>query len=325
MNEYHVPYRVSGSQSFFARTEVKDILAYLKVMINPDDDIAFLRISNTPRRAIGPSILSKLSAYAKERNISLFSASFEIGLTQTLTGNSLERLRVFTRWLSITADNMWHMHAIDVIHSMVQNIDYQGWLHEVNSSTAIADRKMKNVNELLAWLQKIMSNANNPESKELTISEAINKIMLIDMLSRNEEKEKFDSVHLSTLHAAKGLEFPYVIIAGMEEELLPHKTSIADNQLEEERRLTYVGITRAKRTMTFILAKKRKHFNEWTDCQPSRFLDEIPQDIVQWEGLDAQTDPLQRQKQGKAHIATLKALLNNRTSKVKKISSEENF
>jgi len=116
-------------------------------------------------------------------------------------------------------------------------------------------------------------------------------------------------VHLMTLHAAKGLEFPHVFLIGMEEELLPHRTSIEEGNVEEERRLAYVGITRARETLTFTLATRRKRYGEMLECEPSRFLKELPQEDLVWEGAGAEVDPQQRQERGAAHLANVRGLL----------------
>jgi len=305
LREFQIPYQLSGGTSFFSRSEVKDILAYLKILVNPDDDGAFLRIANVPRREIGPATLEKLSAYAQMRECNLFTASFEMGLEQTLTGKPLQKLREFCTWLQATADAINQESSIAVIRGMVGKIDYETWLLDTCTNPAVAEKRMENVNDLLAWLEKMMQD-------DLTLAQAVNKILLIDMLSRKDEESNSDRVNLLTLHAAKGLEFPYVFILGMEEDLLPHRNSIDADSIEEERRLAYVGLTRAQRTLTLTLSKQRRRYKELIDCQPSRFLDELPKDLVRWEGLAGVTkDPAQRQQHGKAQLSALKAMLNN--------------
>lgn len=286
LREYQIPYQLSGGTSFFARSEVKDILAYLKVLVNPDDDGAFLRIANIPRREIGPATLEKLSSYAQMRGCNLFTASFEIGLEQTLTGKPLQKLREFCEWLQATAELIEKENSIAVIKGMVAQIDYATWLLDTCNNPTIAEKRMENVNDLLAWLERML------QDDELALSAALNKILLIDMLSRKDEENNSDRVNLLTLHAAKGLEFPYVFILGLEEELLPHRNSIDADSIEEERRLTYVGLTRAKRNLTLTLSKQRRRYKELIDCQPSRFLNELPKELLAWEGLPGTTKTL---------------------------------
>lgn len=312
LREHRIPYHLNGGISFFSRTEVKDILAYLKIMINPDDDCAFLRIVNVPKREIGPSTIEKLSDYAKTRDISLYHASFELGLEQTLSGKPLERLQHFSHWLSLTSDNIKRGDVLSNIHDMVKHIRYETWLFDTCSNPKTAERRMENVQDLLNWLTRLLSNEGEKAQEESpTLAEALNKILLIDILERNEDEKTPDAVQLITLHAAKGLEFPHVFLVGMEEGCLPHKNSIEAESIEEERRLCYVGITRAQKTLTLTLAKQRKRYGDKIDCIPSRFLDELPPEDVVWEGNLKDTTPEARQEQGRSHLATIRGLLGN--------------
>lgn len=303
LREYQIPYQLSGGTSFFARSEIKDILAYLKILVNPDDDGAFLRIANVPRREIGPSTLEKLSAYANMRELNLFTASFELGLEQSITGKPLHKLREFCTWLRATAVAIEQENSIAIIKGMLEQIDYATWLLDNCNNPTVAEKRMENVHDLLAWLEKIMRD-------DLSLAAAINKMLLIDILNRQEEENDLDRVNLLTLHAAKGLEFPYVFILGLEEGLLPHRNSIDTNSIEEERRLAYVGLTRAQRNLTLTLSKQRRRYKELIDCTPSRFLAELPTELVIWEGAGhANKDPLQRQQHGKAQLSALKSML----------------
>jgi ATP-dependent DNA helicase Rep len=306
LREYQIPYQLSGGTSFFSRSEVKDILAYLKLIVNNDDDGAFLRIANVPRREIGPATLEKLSDYAQNREISLFEASFELGLEQTLTGKSLHKLQEFCNWLNQTIDSIEGdtEDTMAVIKGMVARIDYETWLIDCSSSPMQAEKRMENVNDLLEWLEKLLKDG-------LSLNEALNKMLLIDMLSRNAEESNSDRVNLLTLHAAKGLEFPHVFILGFEEELLPHRNSIDTDTVEEERRLAYVGLTRAQHTLTLTLSKQRRRYKELVDCQPSRFLKELPTELLSWDDpASKQLDPEQRQQKGKAQLSALKSMLS---------------
>jgi ATP-dependent DNA helicase Rep len=303
LREYQIPYQLSGGTSFFSRSEVKDILAYLKILVNPDDDGAFLRIANVPRREIGPSTLEKLSSYAQMRDINLLTASFELGVEQTLNGKPLNKLREFCLWIQQTTDAINQDSTIGVIRGMIQQIDYATWLLDTCTNPAIAEKRMENVNDLVAWLERMLKD-------DLTLAEAVNKMLLIDMLTRQEEENNSDRVNLLTLHAAKGLEFPYVFILGMEEELLPHRNSLDTNSIEEERRLAYVGLTRAQRNLSLTLCKQRRRYKELVDCEPSRFLAELPAELISWEGMPGQTKSAeQRQQHGKSQLSALRAML----------------
>ena len=299
-----IPYQITGGTSFFARAEIKDVMAYLRLLVNPDDDNAFLRVINTPRRKIGPSILEGLSAYANERGISLLAGCGELGLTQFLETKKLEKLQRFSSWLENIREQSQRGDSIAAIREMLADIDYEGWLHQNTTTQAAAERAIANVELLINSLQKSLS---NDEGESDDIEAAINKLILRDLLERQEEEDINNQVQLMTLHAAKGLEFPHVFIMGMEEDLLPHRNSIENGDIEEERRLAYVGITRAQQHLTFTLARKRKQFGEVLSTTPSRFLEELPQDLLEWEGRSDAT-PEQKKEKGTAAIAGLKDL-----------------
>ena len=305
LRENNVPYFISGNTSFFAYAEIKDVLAYLRLLVNPGDDAAFLRVINTPRREIGPTTLEKLGAYANERHISLYAACSELGLQQRLSEKSVQRLGKFCAWLRETAIGIEREDTFAVIHKMIDEINYSQWLNENSKTQASAERKLKNVYELIEWLQRI---AAKDQGEAKSLAEVIAKVMLLDILDRNQEQEAGDQVSLMTLHAAKGLEFPHVFLIGMEENLLPHQNSIETGNIEEERRLAYVGITRAQKTLTFSYCTHRKRYGELAECEPSRFLSELPEEDLEW--LNKKQLPAEEIKQrGKASLAQLKAML----------------
>ncbi|HCZ9663548.1 TPA: DNA helicase Rep, partial [Vibrio cholerae] len=250
LTQNRVPYKLSGGTSFFARAEIKDIMAYLRVLVNPDDDNAFLRIVNTPKREIGPATLEKLGSYANMRGKSLFTASFELGLEQHLSGRGLENLRRFTEWLVAIADNAERGNTVEAVRALVRDIRYEDWLYETSASPKAAEMRMKNVSDLYSWIVADLE-GDNPDQQEKTLKEVVQRLTLRDMMERGEENDDSDAVQLMTLHASKGLEFPYVYLIGAEEGILPHQTSIDEENVEEERRLMYVGITRAQRELTF--------------------------------------------------------------------------
>lgn len=285
LRENNIPYFISGSTSFFAYSEIKDILAYLRLLVNSDDDAAFLRIINTPRRELGPTTLEKLGAYAAQRQISLFTASTELGLGQTVSSKSLVRLQKFSDWINATAEHIERDDTFAVIEKMLNDIGYEDWLRENSKTKESAERKMKNVFELINWLKRV---AEKEATEQKSLADVIAHIMLIDILERNQEEQASDQVSLMTLHSAKGLEFQHVFLVGMEENILPHQNTIesddvnATNGIEEERRLAYVGITRAQRALTFSYCTHRKKYGDVTECQPSRFLSELPIEELEW-------------------------------------------
>jgi ATP-dependent DNA helicase Rep len=296
LQHHQIPYKMSGGSSFFGKTEIKDVMAYLRLIVNPDDDNAFLRIINTPRRQIGTSTLEALGGYASEREISLFAALDEMGLHSRIPEKNLERLQRFAHWIKQVGQNCRSETPVNAIREMLSDIDYEGWLHQNSNTPRAAEKRLENVFYLVESLQKTLDKTTNDDEDDLDsidkksrIEDAIAKLVLRDLMERQEEEDLSDQVQLMTLHASKGLEFPHVFMVGMEEELLPHRNSIEDNNIEEERRLTYVGITRAQKTLSMTLAGKRKQFGEMSETTPSRFLDELPPEDVEWEGFGEQS------------------------------------
>ncbi|MGT3816946.1 DNA helicase Rep [Vibrio cholerae] len=307
LTQNRVPYKLSGGTSFFARAEIKDIMAYLRVLVNPDDDNAFLRIVNTPKREIGPATLEKLGSYANMRGKSLFTASFELGLEQHLSGRGLENLRRFTEWLVAIADNAERGNTVEAVRALVRDIRYEDWLYETSASPKAAEMRMKNVSDLYSWIVADLE-GDNPDQQEKTLKEVVQRLTLRDMMERGEENDDSDAVQLMTLHASKGLEFPYVYLIGAEEGILPHQTSIDEENVEEERRLMYVGITRAQRELTFMVCKERRQFGELIKPTQSRFLDELPQEDLEWEVKKKPVTQEERMAKGQEHIANLRAM-----------------
>ncbi|MCG8383191.1 MAG: UvrD-helicase domain-containing protein [Gammaproteobacteria bacterium] len=309
LREKQTPYYVNGGSSFFDKTEVKDLLAYLRLIINPEDDTAFLRIVNTPRREIGASTLEKLATYASERKTSMLFASLELGLVSQLSERAQNRLSQFSQWISQLADEAERgTEPVQILDTVIEHTHYESWLRDNSTDLRAAERKMNNLQELRQWIEALTSRADPADQ---TLKNVVSHIALQDILERNTEEDASGQVQLMTLHAAKGLEFPYVFIVGMEEELLPHVNSMDDHPILEERRLAYVGITRAQKQLTFTLCKYRQRYGEKVDCEPSRFLDELPQEDLQWIGKsdDSQQSREEQLTTGKEHLASLRALL----------------
>jgi ATP-dependent DNA helicase Rep len=305
LRTHNIPYLLSGGTSFFSRAEVKDVMAYLRLLANPEDDSAFLRIVNTPRREIGPNTLEKLGTYAQERGIGLLPACTELGLQSQLNARAQQRVEAFAQLIDHFAREA-ESNPVNAVKQLVAQIQYHDWVRENASSDAVGDRRMENVTDLIDWLNALQKG----ELQEKTLGEMVTHLTLMDLLERQNEEEDPDQVHLMTLHAAKGLEFPHVFLVGMEEELLPHRSSIEEDNIEEERRLAYVGITRAQRSLTLTYAAKRKRFGEMIPCEPSRFLQELPEEDLRWEGRGSQLSPEEKQERGSAHLANLKSLLS---------------
>jgi len=313
LHEQRIPYYLSGGLSFFERAEIRDLMAYFRLICNPDDNGAFLRVVNTPRREIGAATLEGLTAYAGERAISLVAASFEIGLAQRLNERQLAALRRFTRWITELADRAAEAAPAGFIQEILNELRYDAWLQENSDSPEAAERRMENVLELAQWLTRVAAQEDGR-----SFAEAVARVSLLGMLDSADGGADRDEASLMTLHAAKGLEFPHVFMVGMEEGFLPHRSSLGDGDapdganeaaLAEERRLAYVGITRAQRTLTFTLARRRKRYGEVVECAPSRFLGELPADDLHWEGEGRAVAPAERQERADAHLANLRGLL----------------
>ncbi len=302
LREMRIPYFLSGGLSFFERSEVKDVMAYLRLVANPLDDNAFVRAINTPRRGVGASSLEALAKTARGSDCSLAGAIDSPDLHNHLSPSRQGALKQFSYWLADLHERAQTEPPLALIESMLDDIGYQDWIAKQSASPEQAESRWKNVKDLLAWVKSI---AEKDDARLL--ADVVNTISLMGMLDKEEEQDT-NVVSLMTLHASKGLEFPYVSIVGLEEEILPHRNSIEEDMVEEERRLFYVGITRARRQLTLSYANQRKRYGEQLDCTPSRFLDELdPQHIV-WEEKLAK-DPEYTQEVGAAHLAAMRALL----------------
>lgn len=306
--QYRIPYRISGGTSFFARIEIKDLMAYLRLLTNPDDDNAFIRIINTPKREIGPATIQKLGEWANQRGVSLYHASHDMGLTELLSGKRLETLHTFIHWFDSLIEKS-HTEPMETIHELLHGMHYESWIYETSTSPTAGQMRMRNVEQLVTWLQEMLQGDEIDEA--LTLEQAVARFTLRDMLERNKTEEELDQVQLMTLHASKGLEFPYVYLVGMSEGLLPHQTSIDEDNIEEERRLAYVGITRAQQELTFSFSRQRKQFGETVYVEPSRFLLELPQDDLAWQDQRNELSPEKKMQQGQSRLAMLKAQIAN--------------
>ena len=305
LQQQQIPYQLSGGTSFFARNEIKDVMAYLRLMVNPADDTAFLRVINTPRRKIGPSTIQALGRYASANRSGLLGACAHSANIADLNIAAQHKLREFQQWLTGISTRSQQGDPLSAVRDLLGHIQYKAWLHKNASRPEVADRRMENVNVLLESLQKSL--ADNPGSG---LADAVSQLMLQDLRDQQEEEQdETNRVQLMTLHAAKGLEFPHVYLISMEENILPHRNSIDSGTVEEERRLCYVGITRAEQTLVMSYARKRKLFGDLLDCQPSRFLDEISGLDLRYQG-GKHTSEEDNQEQGGATLDSLKALLS---------------
>ena len=308
-----IPYVMSGGQSFFDRAEIKDIISYLRLVANGDDDPAFIRAVTTPKRGIGQVTLEALGSFAGQWQCSLFEAVFKGGIEAKLTDRQLGPLREFCDFINQLEARASRVgaagsgeNAAAVLDDMMKEINYEAYLYDTFDDVQ-AQNKWQNVLDFTGWLKEKGTGGREGTDPEKSLLELTQMVALMSMLEGRDEEP--DAVRLSTLHAAKGLEFGHVFMVGVEEGILPHKgdpdapaDSIA-TRIEEERRLMYVGITRAQRTLHLSWCKKRKRARDSVPCEASRFVKEmcLDQDEASPAEFDAQT-PQNR-------LANLKALL----------------
>lgn len=288
LRNLRIPYTISGGQSFFDKAEVRDILAYLRVVANEADDPAFIRAITTPRRGVGQTTLAVLGQFAAERQLSLFAATQYIGSSDLLAERQLEPLLTFAQFIQRMqqrADRVDSDHpdyesaASELLDELLRAIDYERYLYEMFDERP-AQLRWEHVLELITWLRR------KADEEQLSLNELVQRVALITMLERNEEEDP-DAVKLSTLHASKGLEYPHVFLVGVEEGLLPHigrddedidpdkEEEVRIQRIQEERRLMYVGITRAQRSLRLTWCKKRRRARENLVRERSRFIDEM--------------------------------------------------
>ena len=305
-----IPYKISGGTSFFSRAEIKDMMAYLRLVVNQDDDAAFLRIVNTPKREIGTATLEKLGSLAQEKHVSLFEAIFDFELIQRVTPKAYDAVQKFARWIVELNDEIQRSEPERAVRAMLASLHYEEYLYEYATSPKAAEMQSKNVATLFDWVADMLK--GDEFNEPMNLNQIVTRLTLRDMLERGEEEDDSDQVQLMTLHASKGLEFPHVFLIGMEEGILPHQTSIDEDNVEEERRLAYVGITRAQQNLWFSLCKERRQFGELIRPEPSRFLLELPENDLQWERDKPPLTAEQQQAKTQSHIANLRAILRGK-------------
>lgn len=298
-----VPYQLSGGQSFFDKAEIKDVLAYIRLIANPADDPAFLRASTTPKRGIGDVTLGKLNTYAHEHECSLYEAAQSETALSLLNSANREHVQSFMAMMEAYRSRAEVADAGELINSLLEEIGYEKHLLAAEEGKA-GEIKWRNVSDLTAWL------ARKGEEDGKNIIEIAQTIALMTLLEGRDEEET-DAVKLSTLHASKGLEYPYVFLVGCEEGILPHGDSVEAGNVEEERRLMYVGITRAKRQLTLTHCVKRKRQGTWQFPEPSRFIDEMPQEDIKLLGRKG-GEPIVSKEEGRSHLAGMLSMLSQK-------------
>jgi ATP-dependent DNA helicase Rep len=218
-----------------------------------------------------------------------------------LPARSAESLEYFCRLIVEAGDRGERADPVQAVRDLIDSIGYEAWLREQSDKPATAQQRIDNVHELLKWLERLQADAPGQGLTDL-----VGRLSLLTSL--DQEKEPGQEVRLMTLHGSKGLEFPHVFIAGVEEELLPHRNSLEEGGEEEERRLMYVGITRARETLTLSFARHRRRYGERVTCEPSRFLEELPRELVDWRGEDAEKDQARTRERASTHLDRLREL-----------------
>ena len=298
LRAHKAPYVLSGGQSFFDRSEIKDVMSYLRLLANSDDDPAFIRAVTSPKRGIGGTTLETLGRAAGRRHISLFAAAFAAGVAADVNPKQLAAVKEFCDFINRMEWRAAREPAGQVLTDLLRAISYESWLFETLEPPA-AEARWGNVRDFVAWL------AQKGEEENKNLLELAQTVALITMLDKNEQGQ--DAVQLATLHAAKGLEFRHVFLVGVEEDILPHRESIEHGNIDEERRLMYVGITRAQMSLYVTYCEKRKQGREILAREPSRFIAEMGDDLKM---AGRNREPGAEDKEaGRAKLARFKEML----------------
>jgi ATP-dependent DNA helicase Rep len=304
LREYGIPYRLSGGPSWFDAREIRDGLSYLKLLFNPEDNPAFLRVANVPRRGIGSTSMARLLDFARAASCSLFEAATDAQFQRELPESAARGLRAFTNLLIDFNDRLTRGDAHELgalLRELIGHVDYGSWIDEQADKPEQARRRRKSLDDLVNWIERLARDTSSPE-------EIMARIMLAAGPDDDHDPDA-NEVRLMTLHAAKGLEFPRVWLVGLEEGLLPHRHSVEEGRIEEERRLMYVGLTRAERRLSLSYCKSRRQFGESSAREPSRFLAELPAELLDWPGQSGERkhDP----DRSRSKLSALKAMLED--------------
>lgn len=308
LRKERIPYTISGGQSFFDRAEIKDIISYLRLIANEEDDPAFIRAITTPKRGVGQATLEALGSYAGQWQCSLFEAVFKGGVEAILTDRQLRPLREFCNFINhVEAHAHREGHAEQLLDDLMKEINYEAYLYDSFDDRA-AQSKWQNVLDFTQWLKQKGNGGKEGTDEHRSLLDLTQMVALMTMMEGKDEDP--DAVRMSTLHASKGLEYPHVFLVGVEEGILPHKgdpdapVETIAARIEEERRLMYVGITRAQRSLHVTWCKKRKRAGESVHCDPSRFIKEMKLD--EGDAVPTEEEVITPQNR----LANLKALLS---------------
>jgi ATP-dependent DNA helicase Rep len=290
-----VPYQLTGGTAFFERAEVKDVLAYLRLLVNPDDDAAFLRVANVPRREIGATTLEKLGELAQSRHVSMLHAAHSDAALKQLAPRPAAALAGFAALIGELTTTMRQSSAADLVEAIVRRTGFEAHVRTETKDESLRARRLQNIAELSEWFRAMGRNGGRAGDLAAQLA----------LLTNADRDESGNAVRLMTLHSAKGLEFRFVYLIGVEQGTLPHAASLDEGRLDEERRLFYVGITRARERLCLAYAERSRRYGEVIANEPSRFLAELPQADLHWDGRDAEQDAEVKRETAAAHIARL--------------------
>ncbi|WP_454828188.1 UvrD-helicase domain-containing protein [Pseudoxanthomonas wuyuanensis] len=294
-----IPYHLTGGTAFLERQEVKDALSWLRLVANPDDDTAFLRAVQSPKREVGATSLAKLAELAQSVHLPLSRAAESMAALRQLPARAGNGLSAFNDIIRDLRDHASTLSAKDLLLRLVERSGLLAELRAQCKDEASFQRRRANLDELADWFDGGPRGGN--------VGDLAAQLAL---LSRNDKDDGGNQVRLMSLHAAKGLEFRYVFIVGCEDGTLPHEISVEEGNLEEERRLLYVGITRAKQALWLSYSRQTRRFRELVRLQPSRFLDELPQSELQRDGADPVADAERKKERASAGLAAIQAMLD---------------
>ena len=293
-----IPYHLTGALSFLDRAEVKDVLCYLRLLTNPSDDAAFLRVVNVPKREIGATTLEKLGQLAQSRHSSMLDAIRSDGVLRQLSARPAAALASFSDLLDELRSASLQQSAAELVETLLKRTRYAEQIAASTTDAALRDRRLGNLKELTDWF-RAMQKGNSAGDLAAQLA----------LLSHADREDPGNAVRMMTLHAAKGLEFRFVFIVGCEDGTLPHEGALDEGRVDEERRLMYVGITRAKELLTLSWSAKTKRYGEVHNNQPSRFLQELPGADLHWDGKDPEADKSVVREAAASHMARIAAML----------------
>ena len=299
MQLLRVPYHLTGGTAFLERQEVKDLLSWLRLIVNPDDDAAFLRAVQSPKREVGAGSLAKLAELAGSKHVPMSRAAESMGALQHLPPRAANGLSAFTDILRDLRQQSALLPAADLVRRLAEKSGLLADLRNQSKDEAGFQRRKANLEELAEWFE---GGPRGASAGDLAAQLAL--------LSRNDKDDGGNQVRMMTLHASKGLEFRYVFIVGCEDGVLPHEVSLDEGNLQEERRLLYVGITRAKEQLWMSHSKLTRKFGEQIRLKPSRFFDEIPAAELQRDGADPVADAERKKERASAGLAAIQALFD---------------